>query len=120
MLTRIMSSICMTGSCLRSAGVEVWGVELWLTLRGADRESLPAADRRGARLARVVPVDVPFGEALQDLVERDPPFEAGQRGAEAEVDAVPEREVVIDLAMDVERVAVVEPAVVAVGRSVEE
>ncbi len=56
------------------------------------------------------------GEALQHLVERDPALEPGQRGAEAEVDAVAEREVVVDLAVDVEAVAVGELAVVAVAR----
>ena len=61
-------------------------------------------------------VDVPLGEPLQQLVERDAAFEAGERGAEAEVDAVAEGEVLADLAVDVEAVAVGEAAVVAVGR----
>ena len=56
------------------------------------------------------------GKRLQHLVERDAALEPGQRRAEAEVDAVAEREVVVDLAVDVEAVAVGELAVVAVGR----
>src|SRR4051794_18832092 len=115
MLTRIMSSICMAGSCLRTVGLE-----MWLTLRRVDGKSFPAADRRGAGLPGVLPVDVPLGEALQHLVECDPSFESRQRGAEAEVDAVPEGEVMVDLAVDVEGVAVVEPAVIAVRGAVEE
>ena len=63
---------------------------------------LPPADRGGAGLLGVVPVDLPLGEALEDLVERDPALEAGERGTEAEVEAVPERQVVADLAVDVE------------------
>ena len=60
------------------------------------------------------------GKRLQDLVEGDPSLEAGQRGAEAEVQAVAEGEVVVDPAADVEAVAVGELAVVAVARGVEE
>ena len=44
----------------------------------------------------------------------------GRGGAQAEVDAVPEREVVVDLAVDVEAVGVGELALVAVGRAVEQ
>ena len=60
------------------------------------------------------------GNRCEDLVERDAPFQAGQGGAEAEVDAVAERQVLPDLAVDVEPVAVGEPAVVAVGRTDQE
>src|SRR6516164_9085307 len=46
-------------------------------------ERLPAADRgRGGEPGRAG-VDVPFGEALQDLLQGDAPLQAGQRGAEA-------------------------------------
>ena len=38
-------------------------------------------------------IDVPLGEAVEQLVERDPPFESRQRGAEAEVRAVAEGQV---------------------------
>ena len=51
-------------------------------------------------------VDVPLGEPLQHLFERDAALEPRERGAEAEVGAVPEREVLADLAVDVEAVAV--------------
>ena len=60
------------------------------------------------------------GNRFEDLVERDAAFEAGERGAEAEVDAVAEREVLADVAMDVEPVAVGEAAVVAVRRADQE
>ena len=48
------------------------------------------------------------------------PSSRASGGAEAEVDAVPEREVLADLAMDVEPVGVVELALVAVGGADEE
>jgi hypothetical protein len=51
---------------------------------------------------RVVDVDLPFGEALEDLVQCDLPLESSQRGTEAVVDAVSEREVLLDSAVDVE------------------
>ena len=57
------------------------------------------------------------GKRLQHLVERDPALEAGQRGAQAEVDAVAEGQVVVDLAVDVEAVGVGELALVAVAPS---
>ena len=50
----------------------------------------------------VVVVDLPLGEPLQHLVEGHPPFEAGQVGAEAVMQAVAEREVLAVLAVDVE------------------
>ena len=81
-----------------------------------DGQRLVAAHRRRRGDLGAVEVDVPLGEALQHLVERDPAFEARERGAEAEVDAVPEREVLADLAVDVEAVGVVEAALVAVRR----
>ena len=65
------------------------------------RRSQPRDGGR-ARLYGVVPVDLPRRKSLQHLVERDPPLQARERGAEAEVTAVPEREVMVDLAVDVE------------------
>src|SRR5690349_12651918 len=62
-------------------------------------ERLPAPDRRRRREVRVVDVDLPLREPLQHLVERDAPLDARKRGAEAEVDAVPEREVLRDVAV---------------------
>ena len=70
-----------------------------------DRQALPAAHGGRPGLLGVVPIDLPLGEALQHLVEGHPSLEAGERGAEAEVDAVAERQVVVDPAVDVERVA---------------
>ena len=81
--------------------------------------SQPRTVEVGESLARVA-VDLPLGEPLEHLFERDAPFEAGERGAEAEVDAEAEREVLADLAVDVEPVAVRVAPVVAVRRADEE
>ena len=54
----------------------------------------------------VVEVDLPLGEPLEHLFERDAALEPGERGAEAEVGAEAEREVLADVAVDVEAVAV--------------
>ena len=54
--------------------------------------SQPRTVEVGARLHAVV-VDVPLGEAVEQLVERDPALEPGEAGAEAEVEAVAEGEV---------------------------
>ena len=60
------------------------------------------------------------GKRLEHLVERDAALEPGERGAEAEVDAVAEREVLADLAVDVEAVGVGVAALVTVGGADEE
>ena len=52
----------------------------------------------------VVPVDLPAREPLEYLLEGDAALEPGERGAEAEVDAVAEGEVLLDVAVDVELV----------------
>src|SRR3954469_2012565 len=104
MLTRIMSSICM--ACL-------------LLLR-EDREAVPAAHGRGVGLLGVVPVDVPLGEALQHFLQGDAPLQAGEGVAQAEVDAVAEGQVTLVLVVDVERLAAVEDALVAVGGAVDQ
>ena len=62
----------------------------------------------------VLPVDLPCRKPLEHLVERHPSFQARQRGAQAEVDAVAERQVVVDLAGDVEAVGVGKATLVAV------
>src|SRR5262245_22095021 len=67
-----------------------------------------------------VVVDRPLGEAGERLLERDPTFEAGERGAEAEVDPVPERHVVVDRAVHVEAGGVGELALVAPRRAREQ
>src|SRR5689334_1943667 len=56
------------------------------------RHALPAADRRRGRELDVVVVDVPLGEAVEELVERDLAFEAGQVRAQAVVHSVAEGE----------------------------
>src|SRR5437660_2412012 len=84
------------------------------------RQRFPAPHGRCAGHLGVLRVDVPLREALQHLVEGHPPLEAGEGGAEAEVDAVPEAQVVADPAMDVETVAVGEAALVAVGAPVQQ
>ena len=66
--------------------------------------------------AHAVVVDVPLGEAVEQLVEGDPALEAGEAGAEAEVEAEAEGEVLDVVAVDVEDVGVVVAAGVAVGR----
>ena len=57
-------------------------------------------------------------EAAEQLLQRHPGLEPGQRGAEAEVDPVAEGEVALVGAVDVEPVGVDERPVVAVGRRV--
>src|SRR5438128_1584887 len=90
-----------------------------LPLAGHDGEILPTANGRRVRLHRAVPVDLPGGETVEHLVERDAAFEPGEGRSKTEVDAVAEGQVVADLAVDVEAVAVGELAIVAVGRAVE-
>ena len=67
---------------------------------------VPAAHGRGRRELHAVVVDLPLGEAVEHLVERDPALEPGERGAEAEVEAVAEGEVLAVVAVDVEPVGV--------------
>src|SRR5512143_712314 len=81
---------------------------------GEHRERLPAPHRRGRCELRAGPVDLPHGEALQNLLERHPALQAGQCRAEAEVNAVAEGEVLVDLPVDVEPVTVRVTTVVAV------
>lgn len=73
---------------------------------GADREGLPPADGGRPGLHGAVVVDLPIREPGEDLVERDASPDAGQGRSEAEVKAVPEAQVVTDLAVDVEAVPV--------------
>src|SRR5215470_20374161 len=68
-------------------------------------ERLPAADRRRRGEPGRVGVDVPFGEALQDLLQGDAPLQAGERRAEAVMDAPAERHRHAELPVDVEAVA---------------
>src|SRR5438067_4335517 len=93
---------------------------MWLLSFRTHRQRFPAPHGRCAGHLGVLPVDLPLGEALEHLVEGHSTLEAGERSAEAEVDAVPEAQVVADLATDVEAVAVGEPALVAVGAPVQQ
>src|SRR6202044_2604878 len=111
-LTRIMSSRFMV--CSSPDGI------VWATSRRAHRQGLPTTDGRGVGPLGLVVVDLPFGEAVQPLVERDPSLQPRQRSAEAEVDAVAEGLVAADLAADVEAVPLGKVAFVAVGRAVQQ
>src|SRR5579863_7714590 len=71
---------------------------------GEHGKTMPAPDGGGVRLLGVVPVDVPTREALQHLVQSHPALEARQVAAEAEVDPVPEGEVVRHLPVDIEAI----------------
>src|SRR5262245_38977487 len=84
------------------------------------RERFPASHRRGGCEPGAAAVDFPFGNALQDLLERDATLETGQCRTEAEVATVAKGEVLVDLPVDVEAIAVPETTVVAVGGSDEE
>ena len=84
--------------------------------REDERHPLPAAHRRGRRQLHAVVVDVPLGEAVQQLVEAHATFEPREVGAEAEVEALAEREVLDVVAVDVVDVGVGVAARVAVGR----
>ena len=91
-----------------------------LIVRRDTGSDCPAPDDGGRRHARVGGVDLPVGEPLEHLFQDDPALEAGQRGAEAEVDPVPEARCWPIGPVDVEAVRVVEAAVVAVGGVVQE
>ena len=65
-------------------------------------------------------VDRPVGEPGERLLERDAALHPRQRGAEAEVDPVPEGDVMVDGPVDVEPVGIRELALVAVGGAGEE
>src|ERR1035441_6254974 len=81
---------------------------------------LPASYGRCVCLHGAVPVDRPLREAIEHLVDGHPPFEPRQCGAEAEVDAVAEAEVLCGITVDIEAIAVGELSLVAIGRAVEE
>src|SRR5262249_30934706 len=85
-----------------------------------DRKRFPPADRRRRRELGGGHVDRPLGKPRENLLERHPALQAGQRGAEAEVDAPAERQVLLDLAMDVEPVTVRVPTIVAARGSEQE
>ena len=85
-----------------------------------NRYMVVAANGAGVHPVDLGLVDVPVTESLEGLFQGDSPLETRQRGADAEVGAVSEREVTVDLALDIESIGVIEVAVVAVATAVEE
>src|SRR5688572_20403937 len=79
-----------------------------------DGHGLPSAHRRRRRELDVVVVDFPVGEPIEHFVERDPTLESRERGAEAVVESVAEREVLTFVAVDVEAVGLGVAPLVAV------
>ena len=65
-------------------------------------------------------VDVPLGEAGEDLLERHAALEPGESGTQAEVQPEAERQVLAVVAADVETVGIGVSPLVAVGRSDDE
>src|SRR5271165_6672707 len=80
------------------------------------RHRLPPSDRRRRAESGVRQVDFPLREAFEDLFQRDSAFQAGQRGAQAEVGADAESQVLTSRPVDVEFLAVrAELAIVVAG-----
>ena len=84
------------------------------------RHGVPAAHRRRRRERGVGQVDLPLGEPLEDLLQRNAALEPGQRRAEAVVRADAEREVLAVFAVDVEDVAVGRELAVVAHRGADE
>lgn len=61
-----------------------------------------------------VDVDLPVGEPREELLERDAGLHASERGTEAEVDAVSERQDLADVAVDIEPIGVLPATLVTV------
>src|SRR5215211_2952725 len=83
------------------------------------------SERHGQRLERSVgrrpdpddrPADGVIGDSPEELLEHDPGLEPGERRTEAMVDAVPERDVPLRVAADVEPVGITPPALVPIRR----
>src|ERR1700743_2372794 len=70
------------------------------------RQTAPSTHGGRRRQRSTVEVDLPFGEALQDLLERDPPLQPGQRRAQAIVGTDAEGQMLARLAVNVENIAV--------------
>src|SRR3954452_20150680 len=93
----------------------------WRCVSGASRkgdlETFPAPNgRRRCQLQRVV-TDVPLGQAVEQLLERDFGLESREVGAEAVVDALPEGEMWAVLAADVVDIGTAITLRVAIRRS---
>ena len=78
--------------------------------------SMPLMKKFGRRLERAVVGEREIGDAIEHPVEQHAQFQPGEVGAEAEVRADPEREVVVGLAVGLERLRIVEVLLVEVGR----
>ena len=82
---------------------------------GDDRQRFPSPHSGRGSSSDVVPIDLPLRESLQDFVQGDTTFHPRQRSAQAEVNAVAEREVLTDIAVDVEPIGILVFVSVAVG-----
>src|SRR5438067_9979956 len=82
-----------------------------------DRYLRVAAHGAGVQPHGLVVVDLPAREALERLLQRDPPFETRQRGTNAVVDAVAEGHVVVEGTAHVEPVRVGIHPLVTAGRT---
>ena len=85
-------------------------------MRRRDRQRVPTPQVAVEHELRVVPVDLPLGEALQDLFERDAALQSRERLADAVVGAEAEREDLARLALDVEAIGIRDVSLVAVRR----
>src|SRR5438445_949360 len=85
----------------------------------ADGHVLDAADEVGAEPGRRAG-ELDVGQAAEQLLEHDPDLQAREVGAEAEVGADPEAEVVVRMPSDVEAVGMGEVLLVAVRGAVPE
>src|ERR1700733_14204437 len=70
------------------------------------RHRVPSTHSGRRRQRSTIEVDLPFGEALQDLLERDPPLQPGQRRAQAVVGTDAEGEGLAEFAVNVENIPV--------------
>src|SRR5262245_7844234 len=89
------------------------GHGLMRTPSETDRNGSEAAHVARVHVAELVLVHAVDREAAVPLLERDARLEARERRAQAQVAPVAQRELALDLAVDVERVGVGELAVVA-------
>src|SRR5215510_4462088 len=90
-----------------------WGLD-------ARGQLLPAAHRRGVGQLGGLPIDLPLRPARQHLFEGHAALETSEARAEAEVDAEAEAQMADVPAPHVEAVGMVELALVAVRRAVEQ
>src|SRR5262249_36548882 len=106
---------CRAVVASRSAGSVRTSIAPLIVARSdPDRKTIPSADRARPHALGILVVDLPPREARQDLLERDPTFEPRERRTQAEVQPVPEAEMVIDRPADVQAVRVREASIVSV------